>query len=256
MAEPTMKHSREDTAPFLLQLFYRNGTFHRYGSYTTFHETKISANNFRPDEFASHSLPPHVSVYTWSDCTLNELALELASTQPSPLPTPSIGTRLAFQLVFPDLRNAGVGNKGPPKFAVKDLGTVVIGEGYPGAELSGDANLDVGRLQSEKDKTLSDARFVVGDYVSCAVLPPLSDGSVAPLSSIRREPIPGHREVRGSTRGGFQERENGFDRGRNRGGRGGWREGAEGGFPMGDWRRGERLPDGHGGGRPRGRGRW
>ncbi|CAM1510360.1 Fc.00g006950.m01.CDS01 [Cosmosporella sp. VM-42] len=239
MSSPTPKNGREDTAPFLLQLFYKTGGFHR------------------PDEFAYNSLPPSIAVYTWSDCTLNELALELAAADSTILPSPAIGTRLVFQLVFPDLRNASAMSNGPPRFAVKDLGTVVIGEGGPGAETGEDVGMEKSILKCDKDKTLSEARFVVGDYVSCAVLPPLLDGSVALASSVRRETAGGVREGRGGFRGGFSGRENGSGRGGGRGGRGGWRDGPGGnGFPMGDWRRGERLPDGSGGGRPRGRGRW
>ncbi|KAF4975222.1 hypothetical protein FZEAL_7960 [Fusarium zealandicum] len=241
MASPPRKSLREDTTPFLLQLFYRNGALHR------------------PDEFASHTLPQHISVYTWSDCTLNELALELAASKPSAFPFPAIGTRLVFQLVFPDLRNASAVANAPPRFGVKDLGSIVIGEREGGTGTSDDVDMDAPmRDAKDMDKTLNDARFVVGDYVSCAVLPPLSDGSVAPLSSARREQASGPRDSRGGYRGGFQGRENGSNRGGSRGGRGSWRDDVGGGFPMGEWRRGERLPDGPGGtgGRPRGRGRW
>ncbi|UKZ79408.1 hypothetical protein TrVFT333_007161 [Trichoderma virens FT-333] len=153
-----------------------------------------------PEEFASPSLPPHVSIYTWSTCTLHELALELAAAKPSALPTPAIGTRLSFQLVCPDLRGTSVNNTGQPKFAVKELGSIVIGEGYPGTENTDEADPDVSmRDDGGKDKTLADWRFVVGDYVSCAVLPPLSDGSVAPPANTRRGSISSGREGRTSS---------------------------------------------------------
>ncbi|KAF4458961.1 Histone deacetylase complex subunit SAP18 [Fusarium albosuccineum] len=238
MTSPPPKSLREDTTPFLLQLFYRTGALHR------------------PDEFASHTLPPHISVYTWSDCTLNELALELAAAKPSAFPSPAVGTRLVFQLVFPDLRNAGAVANSPPRFGAKDLGSIVIGENESSTGSSQDIDMDAStRGTKNMEKTLNDARFVVGDYISCAVLPPLSDGSVAPASSVRREPASAAREGRGGSRGGFQGRENGFGRGGFRGGRGGWRDEAGAGFPMGEWRRGEKLPDAPAG-RSRGRGRW
>ncbi|KAH7140632.1 Sin3 associated polypeptide p18-domain-containing protein [Dactylonectria macrodidyma] len=237
MSSPPQKSAREDTAPFLVQLFYRQGAFHR------------------PEEFASQSLPAHISVYTWSDCTLEELGFELAAARPSSLPVPSIGTRLAFQLVFPDLRNTSAASNAQPRFGIKDLGSIVIGEGGPSVQLSDDIDTD-GPVKGlkDKDKTLNDARFVVGDYISCAVIPPLSDGSVAPASSIRREPTMPSREGRGGFRGGFQGRENGNGRGGSRGGRGGWRDEFGGGFPRGEWRRGERLPGSPGAG-PSSRGR-
>ncbi|KAK6444405.1 hypothetical protein FP744_10000653 [Trichoderma asperellum] len=133
-----------DAAPFLVRLFHKTGSFPR------------------PEEFASSSLPPYVSIYTWSTCTLNELALELAAAKPNALPNPAIGTRLSFQLVCPDLRGASATNTTQPKFAVKELGSIVIGEGYPGAE---DPDDDAGpdalmRDDFGKDKTLADWRFV------------------------------------------------------------------------------------------------
>ncbi|KID75094.1 Sin3-associated polypeptide Sap18, partial [Metarhizium brunneum ARSEF 3297] len=222
---------RDPPAPFLVQFFYRNGGF------------------YRADEFATRSLPPHISVYTWPSCTLNELALELAAAKPSALPYPAIGTRLSFQLVCPDLRGIGSVNNAHPRYAVKDLGSIVIGQNPPGttdpelAEVGGSAS----RGASNPDKTLGEARFVVGDYISCAILPPLDDGSVAPASAARRDVTAGHRESRGGRSSGgpgFHNRENGFGRG-SREGRGGRRGGGGPGasMPMGEWRRGERLPD-------------
>ncbi|KAL6800435.1 Sin3 associated polypeptide p18 domain-containing protein [Trichoderma sp. SZMC 28012] len=227
----------EDTSPFLVRLFHRTGSF------------------YRPEEFASPSLPPHVSIYTWSTCTLYELALELAAAKPSALPSPAIGTRLSFQLVCPDLRGTSTINTGQPKFAVKELGSIVIGEGYPGAENPDEADPDaMMRDDSGKDKTLADWKFVVGDYISCAVLPPLSDGSVAPPSNARRGSITSGRDSRGSSfRGGFPGRDSNFSRNHGRQSRApSWRDNR---FPSGDWRRGEQLPEGPPGG-SRGRGRW
>lgn len=248
-----------DVAPFLVRLFHRTGSFHRYVDITNDSSIRsirieLTQHLLRPEEFASPSLPPHVSVYTWATCTLHELALELAAAKPGALPTPAIGTRLSFQLVCPDLRGAGAANTAQPKFAVKDLGSIVIGDGYPGAEDPDDAGPDtLMRDDSARDKTLADWRFVVGDYISCAILPPLADGSVAPSSSARRGSISSGRDGRrGSYRGEFQGRDSNFGRNNGRQGRTGWRDG---GFPSGEWRRGERLPDGPPGG-PRGRGRW
>ncbi|KAH8123067.1 hypothetical protein LI328DRAFT_135904 [Trichoderma asperelloides] len=226
-----------DAAPFLVRLFHKTGSFPR------------------PEEFASSSLPPYVSIYTWSTCTLNELALELAAAKPNALPNPAIGTRLSFQLVCPDLRGASATNTTQPKFAVKELGSIVIGEGYPGAE---DPDDDAGpdalmRDDFGKDKTLADWRFVVGDYISCAILPPRGDGSVVPPGAARRGSISGGRDGRsGGFRGGFHGRDCNYGRNNGRPNRPGWRDNR---VPSGEWRRGEQLPDGPPGG-PRGRGRW
>ncbi|KAH7003979.1 Sin3 associated polypeptide p18-domain-containing protein [Fusarium venenatum] len=227
MASPLLKSVRENTTPFLLQLFYRTGALHR------------------ADEFQSQSLPPHISVYTWSDCTLQELALDLAATKPSAFPSPSVGCRLVFQLVFPDLRNTATVPNSPPRFGAKDLGSVVIG-GDSSSGAPGDISMNVAAKGSDdKHKTLSGARFVVGDYITCAILPPLPDGLVAPASSVRSEQASGSHE-RGH---GISGRRG------SKGSRGDWRDEVGGDFPMGEWRRGERLPDALGG-RPKGRGRW
>ncbi|CAH0044035.1 unnamed protein product [Clonostachys solani] len=134
----SVSSGRDEPAPFLLQLFYRTGSFHT------------------PEDFSSHTLPSHVSVYTGQDCTLHQLALELAALKPSAIPTPAIGTRLAFQLVCPDLRNSNGISHSPPRYAVKDLGNIVLGGHGPGADH------DAGLFDTSLDdqKTLADARFV------------------------------------------------------------------------------------------------
>lgn len=237
---------------------------------------------FRPEDFSSNTsnLPPHISLHTWPTCTLDELSHLVIDSLPDVVPSPPIGTRLAFRLVFADTRIA----HGPARFVMRDLGSVVIGDGGPGmnlAEIDADAeanDITNGRdtrsnkkLLGEPVKTLRDAKFVVGDYISCAVLAPLSDGSVAaslPPIAIAAAPRAGYG---GPGRGDFggRGRDNGFGSGFR--GRGGMRGGG-GGFgaslPNGEWRRGEAVPEGPSGGwsrgrddrefggRGRGRGRW
>jgi len=99
-----------------------------------------------------------------------------------------------------------------------------------------------GPLQGEPEKTLQDARFVIGDYVSCAIMEPMQNGTVAP------PPTGPSRGGYGGNRGmndyGGRGRENGFGSGyRGRGGRGGSNFG-QGFVPAGEWRRGERVPEG------------
>ncbi|RDA87276.1 hypothetical protein CP532_1326 [Ophiocordyceps camponoti-leonardi (nom. inval.)] len=203
---------RHLSAPFLVHLIYKTGAF------------------YRPEDFASKTLPPHVSLYTWPSCTLSELAMELMASKPCALPHPAIGTRLVFQLVYPDLRSTASFGDGLPRYAVKDLGSIVIGQGGPGAETS-ELGAAGGTSRNNHDigRTLNDARFVAGDFVSCAILPPLSDGSVAPASNART----------------YGNRENGLSGGRSirTGRRDGCPGGAGGGVPKGEWRRGETLPD-------------
>ena len=181
-------------------------------------------------------------------CTLKELALLLTQALPSILPDPAIGTRLSFRLIYPDLHASRGGGgrletEGRGRYLSKEMGSVVIsapeysnGDGSGGVVLEGE----------DAEKTLEDARFVIGDFIDCAVFPPLSDGTVVSRGSV-------------SGRGGA--RENGYGRVRgggyglsNRGSYNGYgpRSSEFGGpVPSGEWRRGERLPDpgGYRGGR-------
>ncbi|RYO74555.1 hypothetical protein DL762_010404 [Monosporascus cannonballus] len=248
-----------------------------------------------PDEFATTPLPPHLIIHTWPDCTLTELTHHVAAaSSPSSLPLlpdPAIGTRLTYRLIFVDTRSApagGAGTRGSgsaaPRYTVKELGSVVIGDGGPALDpnavgeadkttLDDPSSGDGGNNHSNNNssgsgsgggdgnKTLADARFVPGDYISCAILPPLPDGSVAPASDARTGRGAGLGEARalvgrppdGGARAAA-ERENGFpraagrrpsvpgsDRGRYHrfsGHRGaGAGSGGGGGVPIGEWRR-------------------
>lgn len=188
-----------------------------------------------------------------------------------------------------------------PRLATQDLGSVVIGDGGPGVatdpdELDDDITTTTtttgGRLKEtaatigssvEAAKTLADARFVVGDILSVAILPPSTvDGSVPSASAARMGRGYGVGSGQGSLGStmdyadgrGLGGRDRGFGDGRGGGGgrmmmmMGGGGGGGGGRFerdgrdgrapvpPMGEWRRGERLPDtpsmrGRGRGRPR-----
>ncbi|KAI9807044.1 MAG: hypothetical protein M1825_005761 [Sarcosagium campestre] len=266
---PEGKVDRQKTVPFHLKLFYRTGGFHR------------------PEEFhpSASPLPPHLQIYTWPTCTLRELSHLMTSALPTLLPDPAIGTRLSYRLIFADTRDVGRG--GPGRYVSKELGSVVLGGdgggGGAGSRLDDEVSGIVaggrmaGELGGEPSKTLQDARFVIGDYISCAVLPPLPNGSVAP------PPAPGGGRLGGTGGGGGARgdfgggralsgsagvpRENGFGsgfrvRGNGRGADFGSRGGGMGvSVPSGEWRRGERVPEGPSGGRAgsgsygRGRGR-
>ena len=207
---------------------------------------------------------------------------------PSLLPTPAVGTRVGFRLLFPDTRSVapGGGEEGRGRWLSKEVGSVIIGaadgdgaehaDGHENGDAPEDEVADAlkGAYSGDAEKTLADARFVIGDYVSCAILPPLTDGSVAPLPAPEMGrgyggPSGGRGGPRdgGYGRGGYgggRVEQNGFGGGGG-GGFGGYRGGRGGrggGFgapsvPSGDWRRGERIPEGPGsfgrgrdGGRP------
>lgn len=239
-----------------------------------------STHSLRLDEFdpTLSRLPQHLQIYTWQSCSLRELCKLLITALPAQLPQPYAGARIAFRLVYPDLQSASRSG-GQGRYISRDVGSVIVGA----RTRNDDVDMDdedsstveeaFRQLDGDPDKTLGDAKFMVGDYVACAILPPLPDGGVPaappPLSGPGRGGPPPY--------GGRGGRENGFggrgDFGYGRGGRGGARfddRRLSGGVPSGEWRRGEAPPErepgvprgGRGGGnsdgnwRGRGRGRW
>ena len=187
---------------------------------------------------------------------MSELAHLLTQALPNILPDPAIGTRLSFRLVYPDVNATRGGggrleSEGRGRYLSKEMGSVVVAS--PEGE-NGDSNGAVKLEGDDAEKSLEDARFVIGDFIDCAVFPPLSDGSVVGRGSV-------------GSRGGGGPRENGYGRVRGGGyglgrgggfnngfGRGGGEFGGAAPIPTGEWRRGERLPD-TGGYRGGGRGR-
>lgn len=244
---------RTKTTPFLLRLFYRQNVFHSPSEFTTVPITQTLAQS-------------SLQLYTWPDATLSELTSLVASAMPDLLPNPSVGTRIGYRLLYPDTRSiSGPGaDEGRGRWLSKELGSVVVGEDLPDDhEMDGEddhaAPTALRKLGGDADKTLADARFVIGDYVSCAIVPPRSDGSVAPLPTSERSSV-----TRGYGRGGANGFGNGYGSrfGRDGHGRDGYgrgyendRAGGTSNVPSGDWRRGEAVPDGprYGDGRASGR---
>jgi histone deacetylase complex subunit SAP18 len=208
--------------------------------------------NSRPEEFSITSpspLPPHAQIYTWPTCNLKELTALLIGAVPDALPSPAVGTRICYRLIFPDIQSNA--RHGAGRFLTKELGSVVVGSD---SEVEPDDGKPAGdRPEDDGGKTLQEARFVIGDYISCAILPPLSNGDVAAPPSRAPRSFGGPPPA--------SPRENGFGSsgyGRGYGGyqRGGRHEGprSAGYVPDGDWRRGD-IPPGGGGAYSRGRGR-
>ncbi|KAF2222539.1 Sin3 associated polypeptide p18-domain-containing protein [Elsinoe ampelina] len=229
--------SRTTTPPFLLRLFYRQSTFHSPNEFNTVPPTSALAAS-------------SITIYTWPDCTLSELTSHVTSAIPDLLPSPAVGTRIGFRLIFPDTRAPGAEYEGRGRWMSKELGSVVIGEDVRSAH---DGNIDadglpddggdnealgLGRLTGDANKTLADARFVIGDYVSCAIITPRQDGSIGSLPA----------GDRGGPRRAYDIGMNGHSRGggfgRGRGNFGDRAYGPASNIPAGEWRRGERLPEG------------
>lgn len=269
---PKPQIDRQSTTPFHLKLFYRVHSFHPLSDFAPPSSSSHSysgplsgPNSIRsrsPPQQQPSTLPAHLQIYTWQSCTLRELSQLLTSALPSLLPDPAVGTRLCFRLIYPDTKAAAtMGPDARGRYLSKDMGSVVVGprespyreekrdeeEGQEGGDAKPAPRARALRLTGhDADKMLQEMRFVIGDYVDCAVLPPLEDGSVAPPLTVGRGPM-------SSTVGGGMRafREPGFARSGGRGGGGGGR-GDRGMMPMGDWKRGERLPEGGGRGGRRG----
>lgn len=254
---------RQTTAPFLLRLFWRQ---HRQFEPYEFSIAPPQDTSTIPDY--SSLLPSNirqqsVQIYTWPTCTLSELTGLLTSVLPEGMLSDgrgggSVGTRLVYKLIFPDTRG-GISESGRGKWIDKPLGSVVIG-GKSAMAQDGDVGMNgdsKDNLEGDADKTLADARFVIGDYVACTIYPPTADGRVAPMPGGFRDGGRPPREPYAAPRGPPLPRENGYGgRGSYRGGYGGGRGGGPP-VPAGDWRRGERPPPsgggyrgGGGGGRP------
>ncbi|KAI5201851.1 hypothetical protein E4T39_04976 [Aureobasidium subglaciale] len=231
---PDQKIDRQTTTPFLLRLYYRSNGFHSPNEFST----------VPPPSWLQQS---SLQIYTWPSCTLAELTTLLTTALPSLLPSPSVGTRIGYRLVFPDTRSVppSGGHDAPGRWLSKELGSVILGQGDDYDQENDPAGL--GRMDGDAQKTLADARFVIGDYISCAVFPPLADGSVAPLP-------PATPAIRGTSgRGGPPPRgENGRGPRPGRGQFAGDRDFGPQRVPQGEWRRGERVPEyarsGRGGG--------
>jgi histone deacetylase complex subunit SAP18 len=214
MAEPAKVVDRKKTTPFLLKLFYRAGSFH-------------TPEHFNP---SNAHLPQHVQVYTWSSCTLRELSSLLTTAVPLLLPSPAAGTRLCFRLFYADARDGGRG-RGYGRYLSRDIGNVIVG-GRPERlfheEDGNGPEKDDKEKEKEKtkvifegdaDATLAEVNFMIGDYVSCVVLPPSVEGEVAaPPRPVMMQPMR-HGPAGGRTASG--------------------RTGRFNGVPSGEWRRGE-----------------
>ncbi|KAL5333278.1 Sin3 associated polypeptide p18-domain-containing protein [Aspergillus crustosus] len=260
------KIDRQSTTPFHLKLFYRQNSYHSLSDFSTSSQNSYSHNSRFSGRTRSPpptpALPAHLQIYTWQSCSLRELSQLLTSALPSFLPDPPIGTRLCFRLIYPDTKGASMmGPDARGRYLSKELGSVIIGprdspyrdekdDGGEPARNGAAGRTGPFRMQgNDAEKTLQDAHFVIGDYVDCAILPPLEDGSVAPALG---GPRGGGLGVGGGGMRAF--RDNGYGGGA-RGGRGGRGGGDRGIIPSGDWRRGERVPEGERGERgERGRG--
>lgn len=242
---------RTITAPFLLRLFWRLDKQLDPVEFSVAVPEDISNITDYSSLLPSHIKQQTMQIYTWPNCTLAELTTLFTSVLPKTI-TLEHQTRLVFKLIFPDTR-ATVSEGGRGKWIDKPLGSVIIGGSSTDMDVDGAENGPL--LEGDAKRTLSDARFVIGDYVACSIYPPNPDGTVAPLPARGPPRDGGFAGPRGPPReNGYSGGGYGGGYGRGRGGYGGRGGGGYHGPPPGDWRRGERVGgyDGGRGGRDRG----
>ncbi|BGP18762.1 hypothetical protein JCM10213_004279 [Rhodosporidiobolus nylandii] len=163
------KVDREKTCPSLLRVFVKTGVHHQDSEFSTTHLPT-------QDE---HQL------YTWRDTTLREILLLLRDASP-PLRTSPLA-RYSLRLVFWDADSARFQSSDLAVIAAKDL--LATGPNAPGAR-AGPGVYTNPRL----DRTLAEAKFVVGDYLDVAFLgvapPPVEAGPGGPLPPLAAGPGP------------------------------------------------------------------
>ncbi|KAK4214516.1 Sin3 associated polypeptide p18-domain-containing protein [Rhypophila decipiens] len=137
---------RNKTAPFHVKVFYRTLAY------------------LRTEELLTEPLPLHSQIFAWRDTTLKEIAEDLSFDELDILPNPFIGIRLEFRHVFQT--PPGPNNQGGA-LTHRYIGSFVFGAGGPGA--SAEEGWDG---ISHDSKTLQDIRFVQGDMLICAIMPP------------------------------------------------------------------------------------
>lgn len=98
-----------------------------------------------PVEYARGSVPQNeLQIYTWMDATLRELTSLVKEVNPE---TRRKGTYFDFAIVFPDMRS--------PTYRMREIGVTCSGQ-----------------RGSEDNKTLTQAKFSIGNYLDISITPP------------------------------------------------------------------------------------
>lgn len=270
---------RTKIPPFFLKLYYRERGEHRQGPLPddTFNAVLVDAlwrgtytNTTdpidRPEDFGGSRPPPHLQIWTWTDCTLGELTKLLLRSLPMFGPEgveAHIGASCVYRLVYADSRS----RSDDPVYITKDIGKVIVGSDISNA--NGAQDDEDMATDDDSDVTLQGCRFIPGDHV-CVAIEYRSDNNDTAASPSAASSRPARRESaydrRSSGYGRLVDRdyaepprrhENGYHPyERPYGRRGGRYDGiARSEVPRGDWRRGD-IPPGDGGyrgGRSRGR---
>jgi len=180
---------REKVCPLLLRVFCANS---RHNNLSDYNRGKVPPNELQ--------------IYTWMDATLRELTSLVREVNPE---SRKKGTYFDFAVISPQ---NGRGMNAPNgvfcHYASRDIGTTV----------SGTKGMD-------DNKTLTQARFVIGDYVDIAITPP-NPGGGGRAHRLDRIGDPRDRDHRGGFGDGPRRGGGGFG---DRGGGGGFGDRGDGG---------------------------
>merc|ERR1712223_1339739 len=131
--------------------------------------------------------PNELQIYTWMDATLRELTSLVREVNPE---SRKKGTYFDFSVISPHNGRGQTGQSGMfCHYASRDIGTTV----------SGTKGMD-------DNKTLAQARFVIGDYIDIAITPPNPGGGRPHRLDRMGGDHPRDRDHRGGDRGGGQDR--------------------------------------------------
>merc|ERR1712115_218022 len=158
---------REKVCPLLLRVFCANS---RHNNLSDYNRGKVPPNELQ--------------IYTWMDASLKELTSLVREVNPE---SRKKGTYFDFAIISPSMdRRAQFSNNGSVNhYQSRDIGTTV----------SGTKGMD-------DNKTLSQARFVIGDYIDIAITPPNPGGGRPHRLDRMGGDHPRDRDHRGGDRGG------------------------------------------------------
>ncbi|SCV72486.1 BQ2448_4023 [Microbotryum intermedium] len=187
---PTPKVKRSSTTPSLLRVFVSRTLQHHDEALFSSLDGPGPARSILQDEY---------QLYVWRDSTLKELVHALSSSFTLPTSPPNL--RYSFKLVYYDTQSS--------RHRAKPIGSLTNRDIFHSTKSTTGT--------APGDKTLHEATWVVGDYISIALQPTLGGGG--PSSSLstnythnaysnRGPPPPAGMQVRGGSTRGPAERFN------------------------------------------------
>ncbi|GAA5944578.1 hypothetical protein JCM1841_006129 [Sporobolomyces salmonicolor] len=168
----TPKVDREKTCPFLLRVFVRDAVHHPDTAFsTTTLPTQDEHQVYVWSAPSSRSLSPRTALtpgsHTRRDSTIREILVLLRDASPTFRASPL--ARYSLRLVFWDAQQDRFTSQDLASVSVREL---VSGPGPAGSRGDRPAAHRASSSTSRLDKTLAEAKFVIGDYLDVAQILP------------------------------------------------------------------------------------